>query len=237
MQRLLVIQQPLISVVIPAYNEAKTIGGVISDTMLSLQSFGMPFEVIVVDDGSTDDTTQIAQRYKVTVLANGKNRGKGYALRKGFHRAKGNMIVTIDADGSHNPKEIPALVNRLLKGVDMVAGSRALGYRIASTSRLHRLGNWIISAIILILTEKYVADSQTGFRAFKKEALKGLNLTSDGFDIEAEITVKALANGFVFEEKPIMCQEREYGKSSLRIYSDGIKIFKTILRARFMTTG
>jgi glycosyltransferase involved in cell wall biosynthesis len=235
--RLFVIQQPLISVVIPAFNEANTIGSVISDTMLSLESFGMPFEVIVVDDGSTDGTTQIATGYKVTVLANGKNRGKGYALRKGFHRARGNVIVTIDADGSHNPKEIPSLISRLLHGVDIVTGSRFQGHGEASTSRLHRLGNCILSYIILILTEKRVADSQTGFRAFRKEVLRKFNLTSSGFDIETEFTVKALTNGFALEERPIKCQKREYGASSLRIHSDGIKIFKAILKAKFMSTG
>lgn len=222
----------VVSVVIPAYNEEKTIGNVISDIISVMDSFGMPYEIIVVDDGSIDRTREIAGRYKATVLFNGKNRGKGYALRKGFQYAQGDIIVTVDADGAHSPKEIPDLIYPLFNGVDIVAGSRFLGNgRKGSTSMLNRLGNFLFNITIMILTRKRVTDSQTGFRAFQKEVFQKINLESFGYEIEAELTVKGLKNGFVFEEKPITCERRRYSISKLKILSDGTKILQTILRA------
>jgi glycosyltransferase involved in cell wall biosynthesis len=224
----------VISVVIPAYNEEQTIGNVISDTITVMDSLGTPYEIIVVDDGSTDNTRQIASRYKAIVLSNGKNGGKGYALRKGFQHAQGDIIVTIDADGAHAPKEIPDLTYPLLNGVDMVSGSRFLGNgRKDSTSSLNRLGNFLFNTTIMALTGKHVSDSQTGFRAFKRDFLQKVILESCGYEIETEITVKGLKNGFNFQEKPISCERRKYNISKLKVLSDGTKILKTILKASF----
>jgi glycosyltransferase involved in cell wall biosynthesis len=222
---------PVVSVVIPAYNEEKTIGNVIEETIQIMDSLGLPYEIIVVDDGSTDSTKEEASRYKVTVLSNGRNQGKGYALRKGFQHAQGNIIITIDADGSHKPKEIPDLINPLLNGADIVAGSRFLGNGQNHTSKLHILGNHLINMTIMVLTRKIVTDSQTGLRAFKKDFLEKISLESNGYEIETEITVKGLKNGFKFHEIPINCKKREYGISKLKMLSDGVKIFKTILKS------
>jgi glycosyltransferase involved in cell wall biosynthesis len=168
----------VVSVVIPAYNEEKTIGNVIEETIQIMDSLGLPYEIIVVDDGSTDRTKEEASRYKVTVLSNGRNRGKGYALRKGFQHAQGDIIVTIDADGSHKPKEIPDLINPLFNGADIVAGSRFLGDGQNHTSKLHILGNHLINMTIMVLTRKLVTDSQTGLRAFKRNFLEKISLES-----------------------------------------------------------
>ena len=221
----------VISVVIPAFNEEKTIGNVIEETIRTMESLRMPYEIIVVDDGSTDRTKEIATRYKVNVLSNGRNQGKGYALRKGFTYAQGDIIITIDADGAHNPKEIPDLINPLFNGVDIVAGSRFLGRERNHTSKLHMLGNHMINVIVMILTGKRITDSQTGLRAFKREFLKKIGLESYGYEIETEITVKGLKNGFNFQEIPISCKRRKYSISKLKILSDGLKIFKTIFKS------
>lgn len=226
--------QSVISVVIPAYNEEKTIGDVISNTISAMESLRMPYEIIVVDDGSIDKTKQIATRYKATVLSNGKNRGKGYSLRKGFQHAQGDIIVTVDADGTHKPKEIPDLINPLFNGFDVATGSRFLGNgRKDSTSKLNRLGNILFNIIIMTLTGKLITDSQTGFRAFKKHVLQKINLESTGYEIETELTVKGLKNGFVVQEIPICCEKRKEGKSKIRIIFDGLQILKTILKANF----
>ena len=118
---------PEVTVIIPAYNEEKTIAGVISDTTQVMETLDIPYEIIVVDDGSTDKTRQMASHSRATVLSNQENRGKGYALRKALQYAHGDIIVTIDADGEHKPKEIPDLINPLLSGADIVSGSRFLG--------------------------------------------------------------------------------------------------------------
>jgi len=222
---------PAISIVIPAYNEAQTIGNIIEETLTVMDGLRLPYEIIIVDDGSTDDTRRIATNYKATVLHNGRNRGKGYAIRKGFRHAQGDIIVTIDADGSHSPKEIPELINPLFNGTDVVSGSRFLGTGKHFTTRLNRLGNSLFNITIMILTRKHVTDSQTGFRAIKKQVIDKLNLNTTGYDIETEITVKSLKNGFTFQEKPISCHRREYNLSKLKILQDGSRIFKTILKA------
>jgi glycosyltransferase involved in cell wall biosynthesis len=225
--------QSVISVVIPAYNEEKTIGNVVSDTISAMESLEMPYEILVVDDGSTDMTRQIATGYRATVLSNGKNQGKGYALRKGFQHAQGDIIVTVDADGAHKPKEIPNLIQPLFNGVDITAGSRFIGPGKDSTSRLNRLGNILFNIAIMILTGKLITDSQTGFRAFKKRALQSVDLQSIGYEIETELTVKGLKNGFVVKEVPIRCEKRQSGKSKIRILFDGFRILTTILKANF----
>jgi glycosyltransferase involved in cell wall biosynthesis len=224
-------QNSVISVVIPAYNEEKTIGNIIEETIQIMDTLGMPYEIIVVDDGSTDRTREIASRYNATVLSNGRNHGKGYALRRGFQHAQGDIIVTIDADGSHKPKEIPDLVNPLFNGVDIVAGSRFSGNETNHTPKLHVFGNHLINATIIVLTRKYITDSQTGFRAFKRKFLEKIGLESLGYEIETEITVKGLKNGFRFQEIPISCKGREYNVSKLKVLSDGYKILKTILKS------
>jgi glycosyltransferase involved in cell wall biosynthesis len=220
-----------VSVVIPAYNEEGTVGHVIEETISVMDNLRVPYEIIIVDDGSTDNTRRIATAYKATVLTNEKNRGKGYAVRRGFQQAQGEIVVTIDADGAHSPKEIPDLVIPLFNGTDVAAGSRFLNTRANPTTMLNRIGNFLFNATIQTLTGRRVTDSQTGFRAIKKQVVDRLNLASDGFDIESEITVKSLKNGFKFEEKPITIRQREYSKSKLRILADGAKILKTILRA------
>ncbi len=222
-----------ISVIIPAYNEERTIGEVLHKTISVLENIRNPYEIIVVDDGSTDKTKWIVSKYKVTVLSNGRNRGKGYALRKGFKHAKGQIIITLDSDGAHDPKEIPKLIKPLFNGIDITVGSRFLGNGKDSTTKLNRVGNRIINTIIMTLTRKYVTDSQTGFRAFKREVLEKLDLTSEGYEIETELTVKGLKNGFKYQEIPINCRKRKYHQSKLQVLFDGIKILKTILKSKF----
>jgi glycosyltransferase involved in cell wall biosynthesis len=218
-----------VSVIIPAYNEEKTIGNVIADTINVMDSQELPYEIIVVDDGSTDKTGRIASQYKATLLTNETNKGKGYSLRRGFSQAQGQIIVTMDSDGEHQPKEIPDLLEPVLKRIDIVGGSRFLGKSRHFTTRLNSIGNNLFNLAIMVLTGTPVTDSQSGFRAVKRRVLDGLNLESDGYEIETEITVKSIINGFAFREKPIICHRREYSTSKVKIVRDGIKIFKTIL--------
>jgi glycosyltransferase involved in cell wall biosynthesis len=219
-----------VSVIIPAYNEEESIERVLLRTHNALESMGLPYEVILVDDGSTDRTRFLAERQKATILSNGSNRGKGHAVKRGLNSALGDVIVLMDADGSHQPEEIPKLIKPLMNGADIVAGSRFLGIREEdSVKKLHVFGNYLINFLILLLTKKRITDSQSGFRAYKKKVFEEISLTSEGYSIETELTVKTLKNGFVFQEEPIMCEKRRNGSSKLNTVSDGFKIFKTIL--------
>lgn len=224
----------VVTVVIPAYNEEATIGNVLFGTVDVMDAMGVPYEVIVINDGSTDKTGLIASGYKVRVLSYEQNRGKGYALRKALQYAQGDIIVTIDSDGEHKPKEIPDLIKPLFNGTDMVAGSRFLGENSHVTTKINQLGNFLFNVAVMIITGERVTDSQTGFRAVKRDVLKKLNLESDGYEIETEITIKGLMNGFVFKEMPVSCSRSKYRVSKLNLLTDGTKILKTILKSAFL---
>lgn len=225
---------PLISVVIPAFNEQANIVQVIQQTEATLDSLNLPYEVIVVDDGSKDRTRQYASKNGAILVSYRKNQGKGHALRQGLAKARGRFLITIDADGSHRPDEIPKMVKPLLNGIDAVIGSRFLSNNEEMTSKLHILGNHLFNTLIMIFTKKRITDSQTGFRSFKRKVLKEMRLFSEGYEIETELTIKTLQNGFKVIEEPVFCDKRRNGKSKLNTLSDGFTIFKTILKACFI---
>jgi glycosyltransferase involved in cell wall biosynthesis len=224
----------LVSFIIPAYNEEKTVGTVIDDTSQVMELYGLPYEIIVVNDGSTDHTEQIAVATgKAKVFTNRPNRGKGYCLRRGLKEAHGDIIVTLDSDGEHKPKEIPGLITPLFDNNDIVSGSRFMGSRFDATKRLNQVGNFLFNTAIMTLTGKQVTDSQTGFRAMRREVVESLNLQSDGYEIETEITVKSLMNGFKLLEVPITIDRRKYSMSKIKILKDGKKILSTIIQSSF----
>jgi glycosyltransferase involved in cell wall biosynthesis len=229
-------QPSLISLIIPAYNEEETIGDVISSTVEIMNSLGYSFEIIVVNDGSTDKTklaAALSSKQGVRIFSNESNRGKGYCLRKAAMYMKGDILVTLDSDGEHNPKEIPDLLAPIFEGFDIVAGSRFLGNSRNVTSKLNQVGNRFFNTAIMVLTGKRVSDSQTGFRAMKKGIFEKLKLQSDGYEIETEITVKSLMNGFTFKEVPVTVERRKYDTSKIKVFSDGKKILATIIRSSF----
>jgi glycosyltransferase involved in cell wall biosynthesis len=222
---------PFVSIIMPALNEEKTVGMLVSEASSLMSSHHIPFEVIVVDDCSSDGTYGEALRRGAIVLRNDRTGGKGCCLRRGLEKARGDLIVTIDSDGEHLPKDIIRLLGHAFEGLDVVCGSRFLNGSSNFTSRIHFVGNQIFNIVIWILTGKRVTDSQTGFRVLKRKVIDTLHLESDGFEIETEITVKSLQNGFSFKEVPINVKRREYGISRVRMLSDGGKILKTILKS------
>lgn len=223
----------VVTVIIPAYNEEETIGNVITETAGIMDCMNLPYEIIVIDDGSTDKTGLNASNHKAIVLSNPKNRGKGYSVRRALQYAQGDIIVMIDSDGEHSPKEIPDLIDPLFNGTDIVSGSRFMTHNVHATTKLNRIANAMFNLSILALTGRTVTDSQTGFRAVKREVLESFNLESEGYEIETEIIVKSLRNGFTFEEKPITCERRQNRISKVKLLRDGTNIFKTILKTSF----
>ncbi|MHA1362057.1 MAG: glycosyltransferase family 2 protein [Candidatus Freyarchaeota archaeon] len=232
------ILNPRISIVIPCFNEEKGLKYILPDIHNVMKNTNFPYEIIVVDDGSKDETRKIAQRYSATVLINSKNIGKGASLIKGFNCAKGDIIITMDGDGSHRASDIPRLIEPLLNDhYEVVIGSRFLNTSELVTSISHTIGNKIFNALIWIVTGKYFTDSQSGFRAFKKKVINSIKneLKSREFEIESEILIKLLKKRKKNKilELPINVQNRIDGNSKISLIKDGFKILKTIIRSFF----
>lgn len=227
---------PKISVILPAFNESLTIGNVISDLIRSLDQIGLPYEIIVVDDGSVDLTGEMAKEVGAKVIGLPNNRGRGYALRKGLNEASGDLIVTMDADGVHDPSEIKELIEPLINGADIVAGSRYLKKyaRRPSLSLLNRIGNFLFNAVVTVLTGRRISDAVTSYRAYKVDIVRNLELRSDGFEIEAEITIKALnTRGLNYLEVPIRIQPKRYYVAKTRVLAYSLRLFRTILGSAY----
>jgi len=219
-----------VSVVIPAFNEEQTVGWVIRNTCQVLEELGLSFEVIVVDDGSDDDTALVCKKYGARVIKNGHRMGKGTALRVGFNACRGDVIVTLDADGSHKPKEIPRLLKPILNGgFDMVIGTRVFS-SISSVGRVkfRALGNLVFSYFISLCARKKVADSQSGFRTFKADMVREMKLSSRRFEIESEMLIDVIRNGHSFVEVPIIVSD-SLGSSEVNVIMDGLLILGKIL--------
>ena len=222
----------LLSVVIPIFNEEPTIGSVIERLKTVMKKIGFKHEIIVVDDCSEDRSLEISKRQSVKVYSLKKHMGKGYALRVGFAKAKGEIIATIDSDGSHRPEELPRVLTPILQDrADLVIGSRFLRGKPVSTRKLNEIGVRLFNVLIKILTRTEVSDSQSGYRVIKSEVLKSLGLKSDEYEIESEMLVKTAQRGFRVKEVPISFEQRTYGASRLDPMVDGFKILLSIALA------
>jgi len=189
-----------ISVIIPAYNEAKRIGKVLSRIPEFVD------EVIVVDDGSEDNTSEVAKTHGAEVIRLKENQGKGAAMREGIKKASGDIIVFMDADGQHNPEEIEKLVSPILKGeADFVIGSRLIKAQ-GKRPLIRKISNFISTSLIKIKLGIDVKDTQSGFRAIKREFLP--EIESKRYEVETEILIKAVKKGARVKEVPV---ERIYG--------------------------
>ena len=220
----------LLSVVIPAFNEENTIGDVISRLKATIQKIGIDNEIIIIDDCSWDRSAEISRRQNVKVYSLKRHMGKGYALRAGFKKAKGEIIATIDSDGSHRPEELPLLLKPILQDkADMVIGSRFSGNTPTSGKRFNAAGVRLFNLMIRILTGAVVSDSQSGYRAMKSEVLENLSLKSGGYEIESEMLVKIARKKFDVREVPVSFEQRTYGRSTLDPIVDGFRILMSIV--------
>jgi glycosyltransferase involved in cell wall biosynthesis len=222
----------LVSIIIPVYNEELTIGNVIERVKTIMQQTGLRYEVIVLDDYSADKSFMVAKKYGVRVYRLKMHLGKGYGLRAGFAKAEGDVIVTIDSDGSHRPEELPRLLTPILQDqADLLIGSRYLNQKDVATRKLNAFGVQIFNFLIQMLTGVAVTDSQSGYRAMKRAVLKNQQLKSGGYEIESEILVKTAKEGFRVLEVPISFEQRTYGRSGVDPVNDGFKILLSILIA------
>jgi glycosyltransferase involved in cell wall biosynthesis len=224
--------EPLLSVIIPVFNEELTIGNIIERVKLVLRKLGFSYEIIVVDDFSTDRSREFSEKQGVKFYSFKKHMGKGYALRTGFAKAKGNIITTIDSDGSHRPEELPSLLNPILEDkADLVIGSRYLNQNPAAAKKLNAIGVRLFNFLIRVFTGTAVSDSQSGYRVMKSKILENMNLKSGGYEIESEMLVKTARQVFRVVEVPISFEQRTYGTSRLDPVIDGFKILLSIVSA------
>ena len=222
----------LLSVVIPTFNEEPTVGDVITRLKVTLQKTGLKHELIVVDDCSTDRSPEISKNNNARVHLLQQHMGKGCALRTGFIKAKGEIIATIDSDGSHRPEELPLLLSPiLLDQADFVIGSRYLNKKSTSAKKLNAIGVRLFNALIEILTGTSVTDSQSGYRVIKSRVLRASRLVSAGYEIESEMLVQTARKGFRIKEVPISFEQRTYGRSRLDPMVDGFRILLSIVAA------
>lgn len=222
----------LLSIIIPVYNEQTTIGNIIDRVKEAVQKTGLKNEIIVVDDHSYDKSLAIAKRPSVKLYTLKQHMGKGYALRAGFSKAKGNIIVTIDSDGSHRPEELSEVLAPVLQDkADLVIGSRYMNHKKVAARKLNAFGVKLFNASIQLLTGVAITDSQSGYRAMKCDVLKNQKLTSGTYEIESEMLVKTAKEKFRVTEVPISFEQRTYGRSGVDPLVDGFKILLSIFSA------
>ena len=202
-----------IMIVIPAYNEAENLSYLLPKIPTKINGFDVG--VLVIDDGSIDQANQIVQEHGHSVVSNMINRGGGAALRLGYDilkEAGGNICVTMDADGQHQPEEIEALVLPIINDeYDVVIGSRIIGTR-EKDNPLRIAGVHIFAAIISSLLGKRITDPSSGFRAFKMEKIKTIDLYEDQYHT-SELIIEAIKKGLRVKEVPITILKRKFGKS------------------------
>ncbi len=227
-----------VTILMPAHNEEESLKWLLPKLVQTLGTFEPPCEAIVVDDGSTDQTAQIAIRYGLRVVKNPFRRGKGASIREGLRYASGDCVVTMDADGSNVPADLPSLIEPIMKGnADVVVGSR-FEQQLAGSAQepfIRRLGNAFFNLAIFLSTGFPVTDSQSGYRAFSKQVLISVPTYTNGFEWETEMLLKVIKGGYRIVEVPIHYKERVAGTSRLALLSDSIKFLTLIIRGLIKT--
>ncbi len=219
--------KPYISIIIPTLNEAANIRHLLPKVKSVLKDY--TYEIIIVDKHSKDGTASIAKRMRAKVIYDDK--GKGSALIRGFKAAKGNIIISMDADLSHRPLELKLLISGVEAGYDVCMGSRFLtGGGSDDMPRFRRAGNKFFVSLVNALYGTKYSDLCYGYRSFSNVAARKLKLKETGFGIETEISIEAKKEGLKVMEIPSFEKKRIEGVGKLHAFRDGYAILKTIFR-------
>jgi glycosyltransferase involved in cell wall biosynthesis len=231
--------RPLVSVVVPVFNEAATVGQVVAE----LLALALQLEILLVDDGSTDGSPTVLaglarEHAEVRVITQPVNRGKGAAVRRGIAESSGEIVLIQDADLEYSPSDIPTLIDPLLAGkADAVFGTRLRGGAHPQRAHLfwHYAGNRFLTLLTNVLYNTTISDMEVGYKAFRGELVRGLNLVSDDFRIEPELTAKVLrlGPGIRLYEVPISYYGRSYAEGKKITWRDGFGAVTALLRFRF----
>jgi glycosyltransferase involved in cell wall biosynthesis len=223
-----------VSFLIAAYDEAVTIGEVLD----RIDALGLDSQIVVVDDGSSDGTAEVVERFSAdhdgVVLLRQPNRGKGAAIRAAIPHADGDIAVIQDADMEYDPADVPALIEPIVRGVaDVVYGSRLSGGRPQRAYLFwHRVGNRFLSILTGLLYNTTLSDMETGYKAFRTDVLRSLDLRHDGFAIEPEITAKVCKRHLRVYELPVAYYGRSYREGKKITWRDGVKAVWVLVSVR-----
>lgn len=222
----------LLSVIIPCHNEAVSIEPLLHAVLAQLE--GRDIELIVVDDGSTDGTSEEASSVpSVKIVRLEKNQGKGVALQKGIEAAGGDILFLMDGDGQDDPADIIPMLDEIEKGAAFVNGSKFIGsMEPGAISRINYYGNRFMSFLINILFNARITDSQSGFRAIKRSVLDGWRLDSIEYEIETEMLCKALKAKVEVREVAVTRKPRTGGATGFQRYHNGWRVMMMIFKER-----
>jgi len=224
---------PLLSVVMPVFNERNTIEEIIRRVL----AVRMRIQLIVVDDVSTDGTTEILERLQkehgFLLLRQPRNGGKGAALRRGFQAVTGDLVLIQDADLEYSPEEYPLLTELIVTGrADVVYGSRFLGrHRVFLLT--HYMGNRLLTMIANVLYNTMLTDMETCYKVMRTDVLRSMELRSNGFGIEPEITAKVFKRRYRVYEIPISYDGRGYDEGKKITWRDGVVALWVLVKYRF----
>lgn len=218
-------------IVIPARNEAQKIGEVLSE--IRKEGFN---NIFVVDDGSTDSTAEVVEKSHAHVVRHIVNRGAGAATFTGIKAAlefNAEVIVTMDADGQHDPKDIPNLIKPILKKQsEVVLGSRLIQKK--GMPLIRRIFNFIGNVVTWVLFGLWVSDSQSGFKAFSREAAEKIEIKTNGYEFCSELIRELKAKKLTYVEVPIQTKYTEYSMQKGQSFSNGVKTFTKLVLRSFM---
>lgn len=222
---------PLLSVIVPVYNEAKTIRQILE----KINSVDIDKEIIVIDNGSTDETAKILRQVQygnLKLIHHSSNRGKGGAILTGLANASGEFVIIQDADLEYDPAEYLKLIEEIKKdNTDVVLGVRfTKGYH---GLLIPKLGNQFLTCLLNILFGTKLNDFLTCYKLLRKDTLDKLNLKSKWFDIEVEIVAKSLKRKLCIKEVPISYQPRSYAEGKKIRWMDGMRLIGNIIKYRF----
>ena len=225
---------PTLSVIIPAFNEAQTIRQVVE----AVEEVPINTEIIVVNDGSTDETSEILEQMRaeltLKVIQCKENRGKGGAIRLGLEQATGEFVVIQDADLELSPRELIPILQALQKGIaKVVYGSRFLNGKKRASLKTY-IGNRMLACLTNLLYHVHITDEATCYKAFNTNLVTSLNLIAQGFEFCPEVTAKVLRAGYHIHEVPISYFPRtKQGGKKLRFWREGIRAAWTLFKYRF----
>ena len=220
----------LVSVLIPCYNEE----GNIEECIRRVPDFPFEHEIIVIDDGSKDKTTEVARSVKrknLRVIRYENNGGKGYAVRTGIKNAKGEITVIQDADMATQPEELPQILEPIVNGrVDFVNGSRLIyPMERGAMKWIHVFGNKIFALFVSLIIRKWLTDTLCGFKAFRRDMLS-YKLKEDSW-MDFELIIQAKRNGMRIAEVPIHYASRKAGKSKMKTFKHGYQMFRMLAKS------